>query len=395
MYSILLVIIYISFISLGLPDALLGSAWPSMFQTLNVPVSYAGIISMIISGGTIVSTLFSGKSIHKLGTGKLTTISVGMTAIALFGFSISTSFWHLCLWGIPYGLGAGSVDAALNNFVALHYKARHMNWLHCFWGVGATLGPYIMGILLTNGFKWNSGYFTISLIQIVLTSVLFFTLPLWNEKKTGNKTKEEEEYKNYSLKEVITLPGAMSIMIAFFSYCALEATTGLWAASYLVLNRGIAAEIAAKWAASFYFGITIGRFISGFITFKMNNKNMIRLGQGIIILGLLLLILPFSNYTAFIGLILIGLGCAPIYPSLIHSTPTNFGKDVSHSIIGVQMASAYLGITLMPPLFGFLQEHFDIRLYPIYLTILAFLMIAMVEKANGIFVRKPVINSNP
>jgi fucose permease len=395
MYSILLVIIYISFISLGLPDALLGSAWPSMFQTLNVPVSYAGIIAMIISGGTIVSTLFSGKSIHKLGTGKLTAISVGMTAIALFGFSISTSFWHLCLWGIPYGLGAGSVDAALNNFVALHYKARHMNWLHCFWGVGATLGPYIMGILLTNGFKWNSGYFTISLIQIVLTSVLFFTLPLWNEKKTGNKTKEEEEYKNYSLKEVITLPGAMSIMIAFFSYCALEATTGLWAASYLVLNRGIAAEIAAKWAASFYFGITIGRFISGFITFKMNNKNMIRLGQGIIILGLLLLILPFSNYTAFIGLILIGLGCAPIYPSLIHSTPSNFGKDVSHSIIGVQMASAYLGITLMPPLFGFLQEHFDIRLYPIYLTILAFLMIAMVEKANGIFVRKPVINSNP
>ncbi|POZ93168.1 MFS transporter [Petrotoga halophila] len=394
MYSILLVIIYISFISLGLPDALLGSAWPSMYETLNVPVSYAGILSMIISGGTIVSTLFSGKFIHKLGTGKLTAISVGMTAIALFGFSISTSFWHLCLWGIPYGLGAGSVDAALNNFVALHYKARHMNWLHCFWGVGATIGPYIMGILLTKGFKWNSGYFTISLIQIVLTSVLFFTLPLWKEKKTGNKTKEEK-YKNYSLKEVITLPGTMSIMIAFFSYCALEATTGLWAASYLVLNRGIAAEIAAKWAASFYFGITIGRFISGFITFKMNNKNMIRLGQGIIILGLLLLFLPFSNYTAFIGLILIGLGCAPIYPSLIHSTPTNFGKDVSHSIIGVQMASAYLGTTLMPPLFGFLQEHFDIRLYPIYLIILAFLMIVMVEKANGLILRKPVINSKP
>jgi fucose permease len=394
MYSILLVIIYISFISLGLPDALLGSAWPSMYETLNVPVSYAGILSMIISGGTIVSTLFSGKFIHKLGTGKLTAISVGMTAIALFGFSISTSFWHLCLWGIPYGLGAGSVDAALNNFVALHYKARHMNWLHCFWGVGATIGPYIMGILLTKGFKWNSGYFTISLIQIVLTSVLFFTLPLWKEKKTGNKTKEEK-YKNYSLKEVITLPGTMSIMIAFFSYCALEATTGLWAASYLVLNRGIAAEIAAKWAASFYFGITIGRFISGFITFKMNNKNMIRLGQGIIILGLLLLFLPFSNYTAFIGLILIGLGCAPIYPSLIHSTPTNFGKDVSHSIIGVQMASAYFGITLMPPLFGFLQEHLDIRLYPIYLTILVLLMIVMVEKANGLILRKPVMNSNP
>jgi fucose permease len=251
-----------------------------------------------------------------------------------------------------------------------------------------------MGILLTNGFKWNSGYFTISLIQIALTLVLFFTLPLWKEKKTNNKSKEEE-YKNYSLKDVVALPGAMSIMIAFFSYCALEATTGLWAASYLVLNRGISAEIAAKWAASFYFGITIGRFISGFITFKMNNKNMIRLGQGIIILGLLLLILPFSNYTAFIGLILIGLGCAPIYPSLMHSTPTNFGKDVSHSIIGVQMASAYLGITLMPPLFGFLQEHFDIRLYPIYLIILAFLMIVMVENANNLFLRKPVINSNP
>jgi len=394
-YSILLVIIYISFISLGLPDALLGSAWPSMYQTLNVPVSYAGIISMIISGGTIISSLFSGKFIYKLGTGKLTAISVGMTAIALFGFSISNTFWHLCLWGIPYGLGAGSVDAALNNFVALHYKARHMNWLHCFWGVGATLGPYIMGILLTNGFKWNSGYFTISLIQIVLTSVLFLTLPLWKEKKTDNKDKEEEIYKNYSLREIITLPGTMSILIAFFSYCALEATTGLWAASYLVLNRGISAEIAAKWAASFYFGITIGRFISGFITFKMNNKNMVRLGQGIIILGLLLLILPFSNHMAFIGLILIGLGCAPIYPSLIHSTPNNFGRDVSHSIIGVQMASAYLGTTLMPPLFGFLQEYFNIRLYPIYLTILVFLMIVMVEKSNGIFLKKPMINSKP
>lgn len=381
MYSILLVIIYLAFISLGLPDSLLGAAWPSMQPGLGVPVSYAGGISVIIAGGTIISSLFSNYLIHKLGTGKVTAISVAMTAAALFGFSISGAYWQLCLWGIPYGLGAGSVDAALNNFVALHYKAKHMSWLHCFWGIGATVGPYIMGFVLTRGFSWNTGYRTISVLQVILTAVLVFTLPLWKEK--GGSAKEEEKQQPLSPLQVIKLPGAKGVLIGFFCYCSVEATAGLWASSYMV-NRGISAETAAKWAALFYLGITLGRFICGFVTAKINDKNMIRIGQLLVACGILLLFLPFHNNLAFAGLILTGLGCAPIYPSLIHGTPETFGADVSQSVIGVQMASAYVGTTFMPPLFGLLVEVLGISFYPAYLVIFLALMIVMLESVNRV-----------
>ena len=281
MVSILLAIIYISFISLGLPDSLLGSAWPSMYQQLGVPVSYAGVVSMIIAGGTILSSLFSDKLIHRIGTGMVTAISVGMTAVALFGFSVSNSFLMLCLWGIPYGLGAGSVDAALNNYVALHYKAKHMSWLHCFWGVGATMGPYIMGACLTGGLTWNSGYRSISIIQIVLTAVLVVSLPLWKQKQDADETginefgKGEVPAKSIGLKEAVQLPGAKAVLVAFFCYCALESTTGLWGASYMVAYRGMSTEAAAKWASLFYLGITAGRFISGFITMRIDRKSVV------------------------------------------------------------------------------------------------------------------------
>lgn len=380
MYSILLVIIYISFISLGLPDSLLGSAWPSMYGELGVPVSYAGVVSTIIAAGTIVSSFFSDKIIRKLGTGKVTAISVAMTAVALFGFSVSTEFWMLCVFSIPYGLGAGSVDAALNNFVALHYEARHMSWLHCFWGIGATVGPYIMGAYLTGGATWNSGYRMISLLQMGLTAILLFTLPLWKEGKAAGES--EENQKVLKTGEILKLSGAKAALLSFFCYCALEATCGLWAASYMVMHRGISSETAATWASLFYLGITIGRFLCGFISMKLGDKNMIRLGQGFMAAGVILLLLPGADAFVFAGLIMIGLGCAPVYPCLIHETPENFGADQSQALIGMQMACAYVGTTLMPPLFGLIAQYIHIMWYPVYLAVFVVLMVLAVETLN-------------
>lgn len=387
MFQILLVIIYIAFISLGLPDSILGSAWPSMYTELGVSVSYAGIISMIIAGGTIISSLFSDKLIRKLGTGKVTALSVAMTAVALMGFSFSHSFWLLCLWGVPYGLGAGSVDAALNNFVALHYKSRHMSWLHCFWGVGATAGPYIMGLCLTRGLKWNSGYSAIGIIQIVLVIGLVLSLPLWKSKKTSVE-ESTSAHSSISLKDTLKLPGAKPILAAFFCYCSLEATAGLWASSYMVLYKGISPEKAAKWAALFYLGITIGRFICGFITEKAGDKYMVRSGQCIAFLGAVSLLLPFGQIVTLAGLILIGIGCAPIYPSLLHETPENFGAQNSQSIMGMQMASAYVGTTVMPPVFGFISGYIGVGIYPMYLMFFVVGMFIMVERMNKIHVSK-------
>ena len=381
MVQLLLIIIYLAFISLGLPDALLGSAWPSMYGELQVPISYAGIISMIIAGGTIVSSLFSDKLIRRFGTGGVTVVSVAMTAAALFGFSGSHAFWQLCLWGVPYGLGAGSVDAALNNFVALHYKSRHMSWLHCFWGVGATAGPYVMGLCLTGGLRWNAGYRGIGWIQIVLVACLLFSLPLWKRKQqtAGDGTKVQQ---GISLGEALKLPGAKAILTAFFCYCALEATTGLWASSYMVLQKGIHPQTAAKWASLFYLGITAGRFICGFITDKLGDQRMVRLGQGIAFLGTVLLLLPLGEWMTLLALLLIGAGCAPIYPSLLHETPDNFGAGNSQAVMGMQMACAYVGTTLMPPVFGFLAEGIGAAIYPVYLMLFVVVMFLMVERMN-------------
>ena len=386
MFTILLIIIYISFISLGLPDALLGSAWPIMYQELQVPMVYAGMLSMIIAGGTIISSLFSDKLIKKLGTGVVTATSVCMTAIALFGFSTSRTFIMLCLWAIPYGLGAGSVDAALNNFVALHYKAKHMSWLHCFWGIGATLGPYIMGFCLTSGMKWHSGYHFVFIIQIVLTGALIFSIPLWRKSKM--KTKEEEETKSLSMKELIQIPGAKQALVAFFSYCALESATGLWGSSYMVVERGMSADVAAKGISLFYLGITVGRFLCGFITMRLNDKNMVRFGQGIAVLGVVLLLLPMGNIILYLAFVLIGMGCAPIYPSLLHATPDHFGKDLSQAIMGMQMACAYVGSTFVPPLIGFMVERISMKLYLFSLLAIVMLMIIMTEHLNKINVKK-------
>lgn len=382
MFQLLLVIIYLAFISLGLPDSLLGSAWPTMYQEFSVPVSYAGGISMIIAVGTIISSLQSDRLTKKFGTGKVTAASVLMTAIALFGFSISHSYAALCFWAIPYGLGAGSVDASLNNFVALHYASRHMSWLHCMWGIGASLGPYIMGYALTGGRGWNMGYRYIAILQIVLTTVLIFSLPLWKKHENIDRGQSDGEAaaKPLSLRQIVKIPGAKEVMITFFCYCALESTAGLWASSYLVLRRGLSAETAAGFASLFFMGITAGRALSGFLTIKLNDTQMIWLGQGFILSGIVLLLLPFDKTSSLSGLILVGLGCAPVYPSIIHSTPEHFGADKSQAMIGVQMASAYVGTCFMPPIFGFIANHVSVSLFPIYLLAILVLMAVMHKK---------------
>ena len=381
MISLMLAIIYISFISLGLPDALLGAAWPIMHGELGVPLSYAGGISILIAAGTVISSLLSDRMTRWLGPGKVTAISVGMTAVALFGFSVSTEFWQLCLWAIPYGLGAGSVDASLNNYVALHYASRHMSWLHCMWGLGASVGPYIMGAALSGGMGWDTGYRYISIFQIILTAVIFLSLPMWKPRpdavgEDGKKTAP------LTMKQILAIPGAKEVLLAFFCYCAAEQTAILWSATYLVEHVGMHEEIAASFASMFLIGLTIGRGISGFITYKLNDANMIRLGEGIMILGVIVMVLPLGQYAALVGLMLFGLGCAPIYPCVIHSTPDHFGAENSQAIIGVQMAAAYVGICLMPPLFGLIANYITVALMPLYLVIITLVMLVMCERLN-------------
>ena len=372
MVHLLLAVIYIAFISLGLPDSLLGSAWPLMYEPMGVSVSYAGIVSMIIACGTVTSSLLSDRLTRKLGTGLITAISVAMTALALLGFSFSTKFWMLCLLAIPYGLGAGSVDAALNNYVALHYASRHMSWLHCMWGIGASVGPYIMGACLSSARGWPAGYQTIGAIQVVLSILIFLSLPLWHKKAA---TAEAMDAKPLSLRAIFRIPGAKAIIIAFFCYCAAESTLFLWTSSYLVLHRNLPESTAALYAGVFYMGMTIGRALNGFLTIRFHDSVLIRAGAVIMVLGIGVLLIPGADYLALLGLILLGLGCAPVYPCIIHSTPEMFGVENSQALIGVQMAAAYSGSLLMPPVFGLIANHIDASLFPVYLMVLTVAMI--------------------
>jgi len=380
MYSLLLIIIYIAFISLGLPDALLGAAWPAMRTQLNVPVHYAGMVSMIIAAGTIISSLLSDRLTKMAGVGLITALSVCLTASALFGFSVSDSFLLLCIWAVPYGLGAGAVDAAINNYVAVHYTSKHMNWLHCFWGIGAMAGPYIIGFYLTCGFDWNNGYRAVSVVQIIFVAVLFMSLPLWKKRENGvqDNISTEKEFL-----AILRIKGVKYVLPAFFGYCALEATTGLWASTYLVNHRGINVETAAMFASFFFLGITFGRFVTGFISNKLGDRKMIKYGLVFIFVGIVAVWLPVKNdWVCLMGLIIIGLGCAPVYPSIIHSTPENFGIENSQTIVGMQMASAYTGSTLMPPLFGLIAGAVGLHVYPVFLFMLLLLMVIMTKNLN-------------
>ena len=382
MAGFLLAIIYISFVSLGLPDALLGAAWPIMQVDLQVPVSYAGIISLIIAIGTVVTSLEADRLICRLGTGKIMVISVATTALAIYGFSTSTAYWQLCLWAVPYGLGAGCVDAALNSYVAVHYASRHMSWLHCMWGLGASIGPYIMGAALTGGLRWNTGYGIIAVLQVVLTAVLLLSIPLW--KKSGTQAGEGAAKAPLTMKQILAIPGAKEVMLAFFCYCALEQSAILWGSSYLVVHDGMAEELAASLASLYLMGLTLGRGLNGFLTYKLSDEALIRLGQGIIALGIAIMVLPLGAAASFAGLMLTGLGSAPIYPCIIHSTPAHFGEENSQALIGVQMASAYVGICVMPPLFGIIARYLTASLLPWYMGAILVVMILMCEKLNRI-----------
>lgn len=375
MYSFLLALIYLAFISLGLPDSLLGAGWPVMHTELGVSVSFMGIISMVISGGTIVSSLLSDKLTHKFGTRTVTVASVLLTVAALFGFSFSGSFSMLIIFAVPYGLGAGAIDAALNNYVALHYKAKHMSWLHCFWGVGAIISPFIMSFALKN-LNWNSGYRIVGFIQLAIALLLLVTLPVWKI----NKTESTADTKRVGLTAALKIKGVPFLLIGFFAYCAAEATAMYWASTYFTEVKGISGDRAASFAALFYIGITLGRFASGFITERLGDRRMILLGTGILACGIMILLIPVRSYmTAFAAFLVIGFGCAPIYPCIIHSTPANFGAENSGAIIGIQMASAYIGSTFIPPLFGLFGNAVGFSVMPVYLLAFFALMIIMTE----------------
>lgn len=377
--GLLLVVIYLAFISLGLPDSLLGPAWPTMYVDLAVPIHFAGIISMVIAGGTVVSSLWSARLIARWGVAAVTTGSVLMTALALVGFSFSHHFIFLCLLAVPLGLGAGCVDAALNNYVALHYQAKHMNWLHCFWGVGAAVGPMIMAAKLAQGQPWSTGYFTVGVIQALFVLVLLLSIPLWVGKPVTAAKGAAGAKGGWN--ELLRMKGLKHAMLVFFCYCAVEATFGLWGASYLVFARQFEVDDAARLVSVYYIGITAGRFASGFLTEWFTNKQLVYAGQGTIVLGLLVLLLPFDA-TLLPGFLLVGLGCAPIFPALLHETPRNFGKQHAQAVMGIQMASAYIGITLMPLLFGKLASYLGYSFLLVFIAVLLALQIGMTYLLN-------------
>ena len=377
MYTLLLAVIYLVFISLGLPDSLLGSGWPTMRLVFDQPLSAAGAVSMVITGGTICSSLLSERLTAKFSTRGVTVASVFLSAAALFGFSVSTRFWMLCLWAVPYGLAAGCIDSAINNYVALHYRSRHMSWLHCFWGVGTVISPCVMSWALRHS-GWQLGYRTVALMQLAIGGVLVLTLPVWNIHRDEAQTARAGQV--LGIRGALKIKGAPTLFVGFFAYCGAEGTSILWASSYLAGERGFSAQRAAASAAVLYVGITVGRFVSGFIADKVGDRGMIRLGTGAIAAALAVLALPGGGELgALLGLGLLGLGNAPVYPAIIHATPANFGAENSQGIIGMQMASAYVGSTLMPPLFGLIANRAGLGWMPLFLALLILLMITMLE----------------
>ena len=385
MYSLLLILIYIAFISLGLPDSLVGSGWPAMHADLGVPVSYMGIVTMIISGGTIVSSLLSEKLTKKFGTRHVTVVSVFLTAAAMLGFSFADRFWMLLLFGVPYGLGAGAIDAALNNYIALHYKARHMNWLHCFWGVGTIVSPFVMSHALSHA-NWQGGFRIIGLVQLGIALLLLCTLPVW---KIHSRTEEAGGEKVLGLRGALRIRGVPLLLIGFFAYCAAEATAMNWASTYFAEVKGVADEQAAQFASLFYIGITASRFLCGFLSDKFGDRKMILAGATVLLGGVVLLLIPAPNALAIAGFVIIGFGCGPVYPSIVHSTPDNFGAENSGAIIGIQMASAYVGSTFIPPLFGLLGRALGFAVLPFFLLVFLFLMITMTELTFRIAKKAP------
>ena len=367
MTLLLLCVIYIAFIGLGLPDSLFGTAWPAIYGEFALPLSAANCVTLIVSGGTVISSAMSARVINKFGTYTVTAVSTALTAAALFGFSVSKNLIWLCLFSIPLGIGAGAVDSALNNYVALHFSASHMNFLHCFYGVGVSVSPYIMSFALLGG-SWRGGYRTAFIIQCVITAVIAFSRPLW--KKSDKNFSEEEKSVTLSFAQMIKTPCVKSDLVLFASSCAIECTCGAWSSTFLVESKGFSADVAAKTVAMYFVGLTLGRFLSGVLSSKISSWTLIKSGLIIVFSAIIVLLLPLKSTFAALGLFLLGLGIGPVYPNIMHLTPKNFGKDVSQSIIGLQMAVAYTGITAVPPIFGFLAQKFGMKLFAPFMLVL-------------------------
>ena len=378
MGSMLLAVIYLAFISLGLPDSLLGSGWPTMQKDFGVPSSYAGYVSMSISFMTIISALLAPTLIRKLRTHHIVTGSILLTVIGLIGFSLSESYAMLFLFVVPYGLGAGSVDSALNNYVAKHYSSSVMNFLHCFYGVGAMISPYIMSLALSKA-HWNEGYRWTAYIQSGIMLACLLSAPLW--KKTAEADDDSEEH-SAGITEALRIKGVIPTLIAFYAYCAGEATCFLWTSSYFICTKTISAQTAAAFGSLIFGGLMFGRLISAFVSNKLNDRLLIRIGVAVEAVGILLIFLPFESYIpAAVGFVITGVGMGPVYPAIQHMAPENFGRQNSAAVIGLQMASAYIGSTFMPMVFGHLQQAVGIGIMPVYLTVFAALNLGFLEYA--------------
>ena len=400
MFSLIIALIYLGYLTFGIPNPLLGSVWPLMYPEFGVPIGYSGIVFMLISLSSACATIFSGKLAAKMKPQHRTILGLILTCCALFCFSATHSYVMLCLCAIPYGLGVGTVDAALNNYMALHYPARYLSWMHCMWGVGAIIGPYIMSGALQAGHPWNTGYLRVGLIEVAVIIVYIITLPLWKRKDkldifdagvpseagsdsigadknadgavTASRTADDT---SGSLLKTIRLKGVIYTILCFFCYGTLEQTVNLWASSFLVNGKGISEIAAAGFASLLFIGITIGRAVSGFITLKLNDKQMVIMGQIIVLGGIIAILLPLGVNIAYGGLIAIGLGLAPIYPSLTHATPIRFGAAHSQSVIGLQMAGSYAGISFMGPLFGLIAGKISVKLLPEFLLVILAVMV--------------------
>lgn len=387
MATLLLIVIYIAFIGLGVPDSLFGTAWPAIYTDLNLPVSWASIVTIIVSCGTITSSLLSSWLISRFGTGKITAVSTLMTALALLGFSCSDSMLWLCLCAIPLGLGAGSIDTALNNYVALHYKASHMNFLHCFYGIGVSLSPYLMSLALSKG-TWEGGYRAVFWFQLAIAALTALALPLWKKVRHAQNGEEEEETPRVlSFPALMKMPKVRMACLVFIGYCALEYTCGTWGSTFLVNAKGAAADTAARMVTFYYVGLALGRFLSGVLAGRLHSRQLVKIGQMILLAAVVSLFLPLPFAFCSVSLFFIGLGNGPIFPNMLHLTPELFGKDLSQAVIGAEMATSYIGVLLAPALFGLIAQNVTAALFPVYLLVLYALMItgtaASVYKKDG------------
>lgn len=378
MYSLLIAVIYLIFISLGLPDSLLGSGWPAMHAAFSVPSSYAGYVSMAISFMTIISALLSPIMIKRFHTKWIVIVSIFLTVMGLIGFSISTSYAMLFVFAVPYGMGAGAIDASVNHYVANNYSGSVMNFLHCFYGVGAVISPNIMAVALSKA-SWNEGYRWTAYIQIFILLICIISLPLW-KKNESDSNKQEEEVAG--IREALKRPGVVLTLIAFFAYCSGEATCFLWTSSYFAgVKEGLTDHLIASFGSLIFGGLMLGRLISGFVSNRLGDRMLIRIGIFVEVVGILLVMIPVASFIpAAIGFVIIGTGMGPVYPAIQHMAPTNFGERYSAAVIGLQIASAYMGSTFMPMIFGNIQEKIGIGIMPFYLLIFAVLNIWMLER---------------